>query len=34
VKIYQAGENLPTERVNHYITDGEIALAILMTNGG
>jgi hypothetical protein len=29
VKIYQAGENLPTERVNHYITDGEITLAVL-----
>jgi hypothetical protein len=34
VKIYRAGENLPTERVNHYITDGEIALAILAVNGG
>jgi hypothetical protein len=34
VKVYQAGENLSTERVNHYITDGEITLAILRTNGG
>ena len=34
VKVYQAGENLPTERVNHYITDGEIALAILASNSG
>jgi hypothetical protein len=29
VEHYQAGKNLPTERVNHYITDGEITLAIL-----
>jgi hypothetical protein len=34
VKVYQAGESLRTQRINHYITDGEIALAILMTNGG
>jgi hypothetical protein len=33
VKVYQAGENLPIERVNHYITDGEIMLAILTANG-
>ena len=33
VKVYQAGENLLTERVNHYITDGEITLAILAANG-
>jgi LssY-like putative type I secretion system component LssY len=33
VKVYQAGEKLPTERVNHYITDGEIMLAILTANG-
>ncbi|WP_027552910.1 LssY C-terminal domain-containing protein [Bradyrhizobium sp. Cp5.3] len=32
VKVYQAGENLLTERVNHYITDGEITLAILAAN--
>ena len=29
VKAYRAGENLVTERVNHYITDGEVTLAIL-----
>ena len=29
VKVYRAGEHLPTERVNHYITDGEITLAIM-----
>jgi hypothetical protein len=23
---------LPTERVNHYVTDGEVMLARLMTN--
>jgi hypothetical protein len=33
VKVYQAGENLLTKRVNHYITDGEITLAILAANG-
>jgi LssY C-terminus len=32
VKVYKAGENLLTERVNHYITDGEITLAILAAN--
>src|SRR3954452_18832457 len=29
VKIYQAGEKLPTERVNHYIADGDVTLAVL-----
>ena len=29
-KVYQAGQNLPAERVNHYITDGEINLARLV----
>ena len=29
-KVYQAGQNLPAERVNHYITDGEIILARLV----
>jgi len=29
-KVYQAGQNLSTERVNHYITDGEIILARLV----
>jgi hypothetical protein len=33
VKVYEAGENLLIERVNHYITDGEITLAILAANG-
>ena len=32
VKVYQSGENLLTERVNHYVTDGEIALASLVVN--
>jgi hypothetical protein len=32
-KVYQAGHNLLTERVNHYITDGEIILARLVVNG-
>jgi hypothetical protein len=32
VRVYKAGENLLTERVNHYITDGEIILAILAAN--
>jgi hypothetical protein len=30
--VYKAGENLVTERINHYITDGEIALAIIAAN--
>jgi hypothetical protein len=29
-KVYQAGQGLPSERVNHYITDGEITLASLV----
>jgi hypothetical protein len=29
VQVYKAGENLATERINHYITDGEITLAVL-----
>jgi hypothetical protein len=33
VKVYQSGQNLPTERVNHYVTDGEITLARLVVNG-
>jgi hypothetical protein len=28
----QSGQPLPMERVNHYIVDGEIALATLMTD--
>jgi hypothetical protein len=34
VNVYQAGEDLPAERVNHYITDGEITLAVLAENDG
>jgi hypothetical protein len=30
--VYQAGEKLLTERVNHYVTDGEIIFAILAGN--
>jgi len=26
VKVYQSGQDLLTEHVNHYVTDGEIAL--------
>jgi hypothetical protein len=33
VKVYQSGQDLFTDRVNHYITDGEIALASLVVNG-
>ncbi len=33
VKVYQSGQDLLTDRVNHYITDGEIALASLVVNG-
>jgi hypothetical protein len=32
-KVYQAGQGLPTERINHYITDGEITLASLVVHG-
>src|SRR5246500_197419 len=32
VKLYQAGQRLQTERVNHYVTDGEVMLAILVAN--
>ena len=31
-QVYQAGQSLPTERVNHYIADGEIMLARLVVN--
>src|ERR1044072_3755201 len=30
VKVYQSGQNLSAERINHYITDGEIMLARLV----
>ena len=33
VKAYQSGQDLLTERVNHYVTDGEIALASLVVTG-
>ena len=33
-RVYQAGEKLLAERVNHYLTDGEIILAVLAANGG
>ena len=29
VNSYQAGQHLPTKRVNHYITDGEVTVASL-----
>jgi LssY C-terminus len=29
VNTYRSGQRLPTERVNHYITDGEVAVASL-----
>src|SRR5262245_57517657 len=31
-EVYQAGEGLRTDRVNHYITDGEIMVARLVPN--
>jgi hypothetical protein len=33
MKVYQSGQDLLTDRVNHYVTDGEIALANLVVNG-
>jgi hypothetical protein len=32
VKVVQSGQHLPAERVNHYITDGEITVASLVVN--
>jgi hypothetical protein len=32
VKVYQSGQDLLTKSVNHYVTDGEIALASLVVN--
>ena len=32
VKVVRAGEQIAAERVNHYVTDGEIALANLVVN--
>jgi hypothetical protein len=31
-KVYQSGQDLLAERVNHYVTDGEIMLASLVVN--
>ncbi len=31
-QVYRSGEALPTERVNHYVTDGDIAAARLVEN--
>jgi hypothetical protein len=31
-QLYQAGQNLPTKRVNRYITDGEVILARVVIN--
>ena len=33
VRVYQAGEKILTERVNHYVTDGDIAMAVLAPGG-
>jgi hypothetical protein len=33
VKVYQAGQCLATERVNHYTTDGRVTLASLVADG-
>ena len=33
VRVYHSGQNLTTERVNHYIADGEITLARLLMKG-
>jgi hypothetical protein len=32
-KVCEAGQSIPAGRVNHYVTDGEIALASLATKG-
>ena len=32
VQVYQSGQDLLAGRVNHYVTDGEVALASLVTN--
>jgi LssY C-terminus len=32
VTSYQSGDHLPAERVNHYVTDGEITLASLVVD--
>jgi hypothetical protein len=32
VKVYQSGERLPAERINHYVTDGRVTMASLVVN--
>ncbi len=32
VKVYQAGQRLPTEHINHYTTDGRVTLARLVND--
>ena len=32
VRLFQSGQDLLTEHVNHYVTDGEIALASLVVD--
>jgi hypothetical protein len=29
VNTYRSGQRLPTERVNHYLTDGQLTVASL-----
>jgi hypothetical protein len=31
-KVDQSGQEIPAERVNHYVSDGEITLARLVVN--
>jgi hypothetical protein len=33
VQVYRSGDELPTARVNHYVTDGDIAAANLVAQG-
>ena len=30
VTIHKSGQSLPIERINHYITDGDVAVASLI----
>ena len=30
INLYKAGQHLPSEHVNHYVTDGEITAASLV----
>jgi hypothetical protein len=34
INVYQPRQRLPATRVNHYVTDGEIAAASLSANTG